>query len=112
MSVSKTRPVAAGANSVPVRQVAAGKDERKASMTSAVSAPTALDSPARGLVCRACGAEYPLVAQHACYKCFGPLEVAYDQAALGRVTRQQIEAGPQNIWRYAGLLPAGQDPAT
>ena len=27
------------------------------------------------------------------------------------VTREQIEAGPQNIWRYAGLLPVGQDPA-
>jgi threonine synthase len=81
-------------------------------MTSTVSAPTIADSPARGLVCRACGAEFPLVAQHACYECFGPLEVAYDQAALARVTRAQIEAGPQNIWRYAGLLPAGQDPAT
>jgi threonine synthase len=81
-------------------------------MTSTVSAPATTDSPAKGLVCRACGAEYPLVAQHACYECFGPLEVAYDSAALARVTRAQIEAGPKNIWRYAGLLPAGQDPAT
>ncbi|MEU4559859.1 threonine synthase [Actinoplanes sp. NPDC023936] len=84
-------------------------------MTSAVSAPTATTSttsPARGLVCRACSAEYPLAAQHACYECFGPLEVAYDEAALARVTRAEIEAGPQNIWRYAALLPAGQDPAT
>jgi threonine synthase len=80
-------------------------------MTSAVTAPAATTSPARGLVCRACGAEYQLVAQHACFECFGPLEVAYDQAALARVTREQIEAGPQNIWRYAGLLPAGQDPS-
>jgi threonine synthase len=79
-------------------------------MTSAISAPTAITSPARGLVCRACGAEYPLAAQHACYECFGPLEVAYDPAALARVTRAQIEAGPKSIWRYAGLLPAGQDP--
>jgi threonine synthase len=82
-------------------------------MTSTVSAPSATTaSPATGLVCRACGAQYPLVAQHACYECFGPLEVAYDPAALARVTRAQIEAGPNNIWRYAGLLPAGQDPAT
>ncbi|MFC7535477.1 threonine synthase [Actinoplanes sp. GCM10030250] len=95
-------------------------------MTSAVSTPAATTpaattpaatapaptSPARGLICRACGAEFPLAAQHACYECFGPLEVAYDEAALARVTRAQIEAGPQNIWRYAGLLPAGQDPAT
>jgi threonine synthase len=81
-------------------------------MTSAVSTPAATATPATGLVCRACGAQYPLVAQHACYECFGPLEVAYDPALLARVTREQIEAGPNNIWRYAGLLPAGQDPAT
>src|SRR5690349_25078544 len=82
-------------------------------MTSTVSAPAATTtSPARGLICRACGAQYPLAAQHACYECFGPLEVAYDEAALALVTRAQIEAGPKNIWRYAGLLPAGQDPAT
>jgi threonine synthase len=79
-------------------------------MTSTVEAP-ATSSPARALVCRGCGAEYPLAAQHACYECFGPLEIAYDQAALARVTREQIAAGPHNIWRYAGLLPAGQDPS-
>ncbi|GAA1598412.1 threonine synthase [Actinoplanes couchii] len=82
-------------------------------MTSVVDAPSNTStSPARGLICRACGAEYPLAAQHACYECFGPLEVAYDEAALARVTRAQIEAGPQNIWRYAALLPAGQNPDT
>jgi threonine synthase len=81
-------------------------------MTSTVDAPSTSTSPARALVCRGCGAEFPLAAQHACYECFGPLEVAYDDAALAAVTRAQIEAGPQNIWRYAALLPAGQDPAT
>jgi threonine synthase len=81
-------------------------------MTSTVDAPAAATSPARALVCRGCGTEFPLIAQHACFECFGPLEVAYDTAALARVTREQIEAGPHNIWRYAGLLPAGQDPAT
>lgn len=81
-------------------------------MTSTVDAPSQSTSPARALVCRGCGTEFPLAAQHACYECFGPLEVAYDTAALATVTREQIEAGPQNIWRYAALLPAGQDPAT
>jgi threonine synthase len=85
-------------------------------MTSIIDAtpsqPAVQPTPARALVCRGCGAEYPLVAQHACYACFGPLEVAYDQAALARVTRAEIEAGPQNLWRYAGLLPAGQDPTS
>jgi threonine synthase len=76
-----------------------------------VTAPTTAN-PARALVCRGCGASYPLAAQHACHDCFGPLEVGYDPAALARVTRARIEAGPANLWRYAPLLPAGQDPAT
>jgi threonine synthase len=70
------------------------------------------DSPATGLVCRNCQATYPLAAQHACWQCFGPLEVDYDAAALARVTRERIEAGPNNLWRYAALLPAGVDPST
>ncbi|SNT61843.1 threonine synthase [Asanoa hainanensis] len=83
-------------------------------MTSTIdeTASSVADSPARALVCRGCGAEFPLAAQHACYQCFGPLEVAYDPAALARVTRAQIAAGPQNIWRYAPLLPVGQDPSS
>jgi len=85
-------------------------------MTSTVDA-TRTQSPfagsaARALVCRGCGAEFPLAAQHACFECFGPLEVAYDRSALGAVTREQIAAGPENIWRYAPLLPVGQDPST
>nr|BFE63822.1 threonine synthase [Dactylosporangium thailandense] len=79
-------------------------------MTSTLSVFT--DSPARNLVCRGCGATFPLAAQHACYECFGPLEVGYDAAALAKVTRAQIEAGPKNIWRYAPLLPVGLDPET
>jgi threonine synthase len=81
-------------------------------MTSIVDVPVISSStpnPARALVCRGCGAEYPLAAQHACSECFGPLEVGYDPDALRAVTREQIAAGPKNIWRYAGLLPAGQD---
>ena len=70
-----------------------------------------VECPADRLVCRNCGARYPLSPVHACIECFGPLEVGYDTAALGAVTRSQIEAGPPNLWRYAGLLPVGQDPA-
>ncbi|WP_213454802.1 threonine synthase [Rhizomonospora bruguierae] len=81
-------------------------------MTITADPTPAIDSPARHLVCRGCGAQYPLVAQHACYECFGPLEIGYDVDALRRVTRERIEAGPANIWRYAGLLPVGQDPAS
>src|SRR5436305_5148126 len=69
-------------------------------------------SPASALVCRNCGAEYPLGPQHACFECFGPLEIGYDSDALARVTHADIEAGPHSIWRYAGLLPVGQSPQT
>src|SRR5712671_5322445 len=77
------------------------------------SAMTAvLESPASALVCRNCGAQYPLGAQHACFECFGPLEIGYDKDALARVTHDDIAAGPHSIWRYAGLLPVGQNPQT
>jgi threonine synthase len=61
---------------------------------------------ARALTCRECGTSFDLGGQHACAECFGPLEVSYD---LPPVTRRQIEAGPQNIWRYASLLPVPPD---
>ena len=69
-------------------------------------------SPAIGLACRECGNQVPLAPVHVCERCFAPLEVAYDEARLRLVTRESIEAGPHTIWRYQGLLPAGQDLAT
>jgi threonine synthase len=42
-------------------------------------------------------------------ECFGPLEVGYE---FPTVTREQIEAGPRSIWRYAPLLPVPADIAT
>jgi len=63
---------------------------------------------ASGLACRECGQTYDLGAQYACSECFGPLEVGYD---LPHLTREIIEAGPQNIWRYASLLPVPPDVA-
>jgi threonine synthase len=61
------------------------------------------------LSCRECGQTYELGATHVCAECFGPLEVAYN---LPAVTRASIEAGPQNIWRYASLLPVPADVAS
>jgi threonine synthase len=81
-------------------------------MTTAVSRPFSATSPACGLVCRGCGSTAPLAVLNACAECFGPLEVDYDQTLLQTVTREQIEAGPHSIWRYAPLLPVGQDPAS
>ncbi|GAA4971487.1 threonine synthase [Yinghuangia aomiensis] len=66
--------------------------------------------PAAALSCRECGERYDLGPIFACAFCFGPLEVAYDFS--GGVTREQIEAGPNNIWRYAPLLPVSADVAS
>src|SRR5262249_55036186 len=87
---------------------------RRGSVTLLDSGTTAttIPCPADRLVCRSCGASYPLGPQHACYECFGPLEIGYDGALLAEVTRAGIEAGPANLWRYAGLLPVGQHPGT
>ena len=61
------------------------------------------------LICRACGAKSPLGPFYACMECFGPLEVGYDYPTI---TREQIEAGPKNIWRYQPLLPVPVDVAS
>src|SRR3954452_15556777 len=58
--------------------------------------------PATALTCRECGELYDLGPRYACEQCFGPLEVSYDYS---QVTRERIEAGPRNIWRYRDLLP-------
>jgi threonine synthase len=61
---------------------------------------------ATALSCRECGHQVPLGPNYACPECFGPLEIAYD---FPEVTREQIAAGPRNIWRYKALLPVPDD---
>jgi threonine synthase len=61
---------------------------------------------ATGLVCRECGYTCEIGPHYACLECFGPLEVGYNFPAL---TRADIEAGPQSMWRYASLLPVRPD---
>ena len=61
---------------------------------------------ATALVCRECRAEQPLGPFYACNECFGPLEIGYN---FPSVTREQIEAGPKNVWRYQPLLPVPAD---
>jgi threonine synthase len=61
---------------------------------------------ATGLACRECGATQELGPYYVCRECFGPLEISYDFPAI---TREQIEAGPANIWRYKALLPVPDD---
>jgi threonine synthase len=83
------------------------------------------------LKCRECAIEYPLEALYVCERCFGPLEVVYDHSHLYEdpahpvdparphtgpgadgvdELRRRIQAGPQNIWRYADFLPVVDGP--
>src|SRR3569623_3536325 len=64
-----------------------------------------------GLSCRECGSSYPKAPILVCEMCFGPLEIAYDYAAIGKLlTRAVIESRPHNMWRYAELLPLDAPP--
>ena len=65
------------------------------------------------LRCHLCQTEYPAGALWVCTKCLGPLEVAFDYAAIaGTVTREMIEKRPKNLWRYRELLPIEGEPRT
>jgi threonine synthase len=60
----------------------------------------------KGLKCKECAREFEAKALHVCDFCFGPLEVIYDYGTLRSVvSRESIQAGPQNLWRYWSFLP-------
>jgi threonine synthase len=96
-------------------EIRSGEDEEENSAMSLSTAPTAhtIREGAFGngthLSCRACGAKSELGPFYACMECFGPLEVGYE---FPTITREQIEAGPKNIWRYQPLLPVPVDVAS
>jgi len=76
------------------------------SLTDRVAPPDRATVNVAGLRCRECGATEPVGPVNVCGCCFGPLEIAYDDAAVAAtVTRARIEAGPRSMWRYADLLP-------
>ncbi len=62
-----------------------------------------------GLHCRNCGKKYPLAPVSICEDCFGPLEVEYDYEEIkSSISREKIQRGPKNMWRYKDLLPVGE----
>ncbi len=64
----------------------------------------------KGLKCRECGKAYPAEPLHVCEFCFGPLEVDYDYAAIGKIiSRERIAQGPKSLWRYIDLLPVEKE---
>src|SRR5699024_8909308 len=102
------RPAAGdnGANSDPPGGVDEGKD---LAMTQTLHTSTSSNGsagldlgPAVGLVSKEEGHRQALAPEFVSLEDFSPLEVAYD---FGRVRREDIEAGPRNIWRYKHLLP-------
>jgi threonine synthase len=64
-----------------------------------------------GLQCHLCKATFPAEATYVCEKCLGPLEPVYDYTAV-RLTREDIERRPKNMWRYRELLPISGEPQT
>ena len=64
-----------------------------------------------GLQCHLCKAIFPAEALWVCEKCLGPLEPTYDYASV-KVTRDEIERRPKNLWRYRELLPITGEPRT
>jgi threonine synthase len=66
-----------------------------------------------GLQCHVCHAQFPPEALFVCDQCFGPLEAVYDyERVKAGVTRDEIAARPQNLWRYRELLPIAGEPRT
>src|SRR5579885_5468 len=65
----------------------------------------------KGLKCRECGHGFPITPTHVCEFCFGPLEVDYNYAEIGRaLTKEKIQKRPQTMWRYRELLPIDGEP--
>jgi len=61
-----------------------------------------------GLRCRVCEMVSRPEPVDACRRCDGPTDLTYDWARIARdVSHRSIAAGPESLWRYGGLLPAG-----
>ena len=74
--------------------------------TSSGTSPTAPPPSVTGLVCRGCGRAEVAGLHYVCPDCFGPLEVAYDLAAVRDVVDPAaLAARPPGVWRYRELLP-------
>lgn len=62
------------------------------------------------LRCRECDRTYPVEPLNVCDFCFGPLEVGYDFASIGKsISRESISSGPLTMWRYHELLPVNSE---
>ncbi len=76
---------------------------------------SSIDSPegtfSKSLRCRECGREYAKEPLYVCEYCFGSLEVTYDYGKIKEsMTKERIQARPENLWRYRELLPIDGKP--
>ena len=63
---------------------------------------------AAGLRCRVCETVSRPEPVEACRRCDGPTDLTYDWDRIARhVSHRSIAGGPESLWRYSGLLPAG-----
>ena len=63
---------------------------------------------AAGLRCRVCETVSRPEPVDACRRCDGPTDLTYDWDQIARdVSHRSIAAGPESLWRYSALLPAG-----
>lgn len=91
---------------------AVGSGTEAAGSTGSAGNATIDLGPATALSCRECGERFGLGPIFACVSCFGPLEVAYDlPGGDPEELKKRIAEGPDNIWRYAPLLPVPADVA-
>ena len=91
------------ARSHPGRTGHGHRDDPAATAATTGTSPTVL-----GLVCRGCGRPEATGLNYVCSACFGPLEVAYDLAAVrATVTPAILATRPAGVWRYRELLPVG-----
>ncbi len=61
-----------------------------------------------GLRCRVCETVSRPEPVDACRRCDGPTDLTYDWAGIVRnLSHRSIAEGPESLWRYDGLLPAG-----
>src|SRR5262249_39733690 len=64
-----------------------------------------------GLQCHLCKAMFAAEPTYVCDRCLGPLEPVYDYGSI-RLTREEIERRPKNLWRYRELLAIAGEPRT
>jgi threonine synthase len=61
------------------------------------------------LRCKECGRAWGNAPVVLCTDCFSPLEITYDFSAVrAALSRETIASRPQNLWRYAELLPLSE----